>query len=103
MSGTIFLEDDEAWPVSGWLYRWVIEDLRAANLSAEGQGQLDEALAVQALDLGEFTSADRNLVLDALDEGQIQRFSVGLKPDFDAGPAIETLRELHSLAAKAAR
>ena len=100
MSGTIFLGDDEAWPVSGWLYRWVVEDLKKLGLSAEGQDQLDEALAVQALDLRDLSGADRELVVAALGQPQIDRFTIGLQPGFDPTAAIETLRELSAMVAK---
>ena len=97
MSGTIFRSDDEAWPVSGWLYRWVIEDLKKAGLSGEGREQLDEALAVQTLDLRDLSTADREIVSAALGEPQVERFKTGLQPGFDPDAAVETLRELGAM------
>lgn len=103
MSGTIFVGDG-GWPVSGWLFRWVITDLEEhAGLSPDGLAQLELARALQIFELGDLTAADRALVIEALGEPQSERFREGLRAGFDPATAIGTLRELHALVDGSAR
>lgn len=101
MSGTIFVGDDDAWPVSGWLFRFVVTDLRAVVTSPEAVEVLDTAEAVGTLDLADFPDDDRATVRRALGEPLVEHFGRGVRADVDPAAAIASLRELGEMAARA--